>query len=178
MFPLSQRRTHGTLVEAQEKAARLVVEVAAMLEAEPLVVRADALVVTQAVEAQERTSCDRRAAVCPLDERGAETTPGIVATNGELVHVVRIRRLLSPVDRIVCEDGDRGHHFAVQLGDIELPALDRCRKILSRVGKGPLLVTELPDPDGRLFEQTCNRLDLFAPCEPDHHSTSIASPNE
>src|SRR3954471_17705525 len=66
-------------------------EVAAVLEAEPLVVRADAGILGEAVEPEVFASGRGRGGVRPLHDDGADPLPRAGAADGELVHVGRVR---------------------------------------------------------------------------------------
>src|SRR5919112_4410377 len=93
-------------------------EVAAMLEAEPFVVLADARVVADAVEPEEVASCARRRAVGPFDDRVADAPSCTGAAHGELVDVRRVGRTLAPVRRVVPEQRHGRDDITVKLRDV------------------------------------------------------------
>src|SRR5262245_22921618 len=127
-------------------------EVAAVLEAQALVVRADAGIVAETVEAEEVAACVRRGLVRPLDDRLADALPGTGAADGELVDVRRVRRLVWPVERVVPLQRHGRDGRAVDLGDVDVPALDRSRELVVRERERPLFIALLADPNGRLVE--------------------------
>src|SRR4029453_17246835 len=78
-------------------------EVAAMLEAEPFVVGADAGIVAEAVEAEEGTAGRCRGDVGPLDDRGADALSRAGSADSELVDVRGVGRALAPVRGVLPE---------------------------------------------------------------------------
>src|SRR5436190_20870380 len=153
-------------------------QVAAVLEAQALVVGADSRIVAKAVEAEEAPSGRCRGPVGPLDDCLADALAGAGAADGELGHVHPVRRLVGPVHRIVPEQGHGRDSGAVELRDVHLPALDCRDNLLLGKRQRPLLVPAFADPDGRLVEQRghCGHVSCLAPANV--HSRSIASPNE
>src|SRR3989442_16042951 len=93
------------------------VDVAPVLEAQPLVVRADARIVPLTVEAEEPASCGSGLRVGPVDERDSQTAAGEPATNRELVQGRGVRRPLTPERRVVPEQREGRRDLAVALPD-------------------------------------------------------------
>src|SRR5262245_43849346 len=174
--PSAARSVYASLIEGQVAAVDDLV--AAVLEAEPLVVRADAGIVAGTVEAEEVAARGRRRSVGPLDDRLPDALPGACAADGELVPVRGVGRLTGPVARVLPQQRHRRDDALLQLGHVHLAALDRSGDLVARKRQRPLLVAARPGPNGRLVEQRghCGRVSCLAPANV--HRTSIASPNE
>src|SRR5919112_988896 len=134
-------------------------EVAAMLEAEPFVVLANARVVADAVEPEEVASCTG-------------------AAHGELVDVRRVGRTLGPVRRVVPEQRHGRDDITVKLRDVHLAAVDCRCDLLARIRKRPLFIAAFAYPHGRLVQQGAHfgHVTRLAPAHV--HRTSMASPKE
>src|SRR5437660_9829507 len=76
-------------------------EVAAVLEAQLLVVAANARIVAKTVEAEEGPPGSGGVSVGPVDDRAADALPGTRPPHRELVDVGGVGRALAPVDRVV-----------------------------------------------------------------------------
>src|SRR5438128_33271 len=105
------------------------VDVAAVLEAEPLVVRANPGIVALAVEAQEAPSGGGSLRGGPLDERGANAATGESTPNRKLVQVGGVGRPVAPERRVVPEHGERRCDLAVHFRNVELAAFDPHRQL-------------------------------------------------
>src|SRR5881397_2519220 len=92
-------------------------EVAAVLEAEALVVRTDPGIVAEAIEPEERAPGLRRLLVGPFDERLPDAASGVGTGDGELVDVRGVGWTLAPIHRVVPEQGHGRDDVALQLGD-------------------------------------------------------------
>src|SRR5438552_16208846 len=128
-------------------------EVAAMLEAEVLVVGTNAGIVTQAVEPEELPSLRRGRHIGPLDDRVADALTCARAPDRELVHIRGVGRPLAPIRRVFPLERHGRDEVAVELRDVDLTAIDRGSDLVVRKRERPLLVAALADPGGRLVEQ-------------------------
>src|SRR5436190_5248211 len=149
--PSVARSVYASLINAH--APSVDDEVAAVLEAHALVVRADSRIVAEAVEAQELAARRCGRSIGPFDDRLADAPAGACAADGELVHVGRVRWGAGPVRRVVPEERHGRDDVAVELRDVDLPTLDRSRDLFLGKRQRPLLVPALADPDGRFAEQ-------------------------
>src|SRR5215212_2372421 len=100
-------------------------EIAAMLEAEAFVVRADAGILAETVEPQVGPAGRRCGRVRPVDDRTADSLSGASPRDRELVHVRRVGRSVAPVRRVVPEQRDGRNRVAVDFRQVDLAALDR-----------------------------------------------------
>src|SRR4051812_41577920 len=174
--PSAARSVYASLIDGH--AAFVDDEVAAVLEPEAFVVRADPGIVAETVQAEEVAARRSRGGIRPFDDRLPDALTGACPADGELVDVRCIRRAVAPVRRIVPEERDGRDGVSVQLGDVDVPALDRLRELVAGERERPLLVAALADPDGRLVEQLghAGHVSCLAPA--DVQSRSIASPKE
>src|SRR5436190_124660 len=174
--PSAARSVYASLIDAH--VTPVDDEVAAVLEAQAFVVRADPRIVAEAVEPEELAAGGGGGRVGPLDDRLSDAPARARAAHGELVHVRRVRHTLAPVDGIVPEQGHGGGDVAVELPDVDLPALDRGGDLLTRKRERPLLVSALADPRRRFVQQRGHRGHVGCLAPADVHRRSIASPNE
>src|SRR4051812_29894855 len=174
--PSAARSVYASLIDGH--AASVDDEVAAVREPEAFVVRADPCIVQETVQAQEVAAGRSRGGIRPFHDRLPDALPGARPADGELVDVRRITRAVTPIRRVVPQERDGRDGVSVQLGDIDLPTLDRLRDLFAGKRERPLLVPALADPDGRLVEQFghAGHVSCLAPA--DVQSRSIASPNE
>src|SRR5215210_6279460 len=91
-------------------------DVPAMLEAELLVVAADARVVAHAVEADERAACLTDRLLGPRDQRASD--PGVLTADGHGVDVAGHRRLLAPEQLVLPLQREGGCNVAAVAGDV------------------------------------------------------------
>src|SRR6266581_3838437 len=111
---------HPPFVQGPRKPRTLLL--AAIFEAEPLVVRPDSGEVALAVEPYELASACCSFRVDPLDDALAEPAAGERAADDELVQVDRVGRTLAPEERIVEQEGERCRRLPVELYDVKLAA--------------------------------------------------------
>src|SRR6476659_9759945 len=81
-------------------------EIAPVLEPEALVVRADAGIVAETIEAEEVPPGSRRCSVGPLHDRLADSPAGRGAADGKLVDVSRVGLRIRPVLLVLPEQRD------------------------------------------------------------------------
>src|SRR5436305_15130869 len=97
---------------------------AAVFEAEPLVVTPDGRVVALRVEPDERAARSSRRRVDPFDDPFAEPPSGERTPDRELVKVDGVGRSLAPEEGVVPQQRERRCRLVVDLDDIQLAPMN------------------------------------------------------